>query len=89
MQADLEMEWRRDELLIEADGWEEIMRTEAQRQQVEIRRSLDHMVRLKEQVDLTPLEKWSVDQTLKMLRAHLLRLRAAEETTRRGAACPI
>lgn len=72
-----EMEWRRDELLIEADGWTELMQTEGQRQAEEIRRSLDHMVRLKQQVDLTPFERWAVDKTITALRASLVRRRGA------------
>jgi hypothetical protein len=70
-------EYLREELLIEADMWHDLFKTETERQADEIRRSLDHIVRLKCEVDLTPFERWTVEQTVTALRARLNRLRAA------------
>ena len=70
-------QWQRDELLIQADeAVAEILFGIEQRQAERIRRMLDHIWRLKSQLELTPMENHKVDKAISALRLHLTQVRS-------------
>jgi hypothetical protein len=69
------LEWVRDELLIQADEWAEIMAGAEARQAQDIRLCLQDLVPLRNNPRLSIADRYRVGRTIDMLRGQLLALR--------------